>query len=79
MGTQKFGYEQHIRVRGSCTRGEIDPFSKTGRRVTFSIKSKNNYIRSFPSVTSSEVPADSFVSGSCPEPLDKFERGREPS
>ncbi|KAH3748565.1 hypothetical protein DPMN_183011 [Dreissena polymorpha] len=66
-------------VRGSSTRGELDPFSETGRRVTFSIKSKNNYIWGFPSVTAIEVPPGNFVSGSCPEPLNKFERGREPS
>ncbi|KAH3801331.1 hypothetical protein DPMN_154979 [Dreissena polymorpha] len=63
--------------RGSSTLGELDPFSETGRRVTFSIKSKNTYIWGFSNVTACEVPPNSFVSGSCPEPLDK--RGREPS
>ncbi|KAH3733035.1 hypothetical protein DPMN_039459 [Dreissena polymorpha] len=66
-------------VRGSSTRGELDPVSETGRRVTFSITSKHNYIWGLPSVTAFEVPPGSFVDGSCPEPLDKFERGRGPS
>ncbi|KAH3854197.1 hypothetical protein DPMN_096736 [Dreissena polymorpha] len=59
-------------VRGSSIRGELDPFAETWRRVTFSIKSKNNYIWGFPSVTAFEVPPGSFVSGSCPDPLDKI-------
>ncbi|KAH3842011.1 hypothetical protein DPMN_115499 [Dreissena polymorpha] len=45
-------------VRGSSTNGKLDPFSETGRRITFSIKSKTNYIWGFPSVTAFEVPPD---------------------
>ncbi|KAH3715020.1 hypothetical protein DPMN_057723 [Dreissena polymorpha] len=72
---QIFGYEKkNWGVRGSSTRGELDPFSETGRRVKLSIKSKNNYIWGFHSVTAFEVPPSSFVSGSCPETLEKFER-----
>ncbi|KAH3869928.1 hypothetical protein DPMN_033106 [Dreissena polymorpha] len=66
-------------VRGSSTLGKLDPFIETGRWVTFLIKSKNNYICCFPSVTAFEVQPVSFVSVLCPEPPVKFERGREPS
>ncbi|KAH3873756.1 hypothetical protein DPMN_036993 [Dreissena polymorpha] len=71
------GYEEILGTKKNGGKGklypwELDPFSETGRRVTFSIKSKNNYIWGFPSITAFEVPPGSFVSGSCPEPLDKF-------
>ena len=39
MGTKIVGTIKNFRVRGSSTRGELDPFSETERRVTFSIKS----------------------------------------
>ena len=32
---KKIWYEKKLGVRGSSTRWDIDPFSKTGRRVTF--------------------------------------------
>ncbi|KAH3768293.1 hypothetical protein DPMN_169505 [Dreissena polymorpha] len=59
------GMKKNLGVRGSSTRGELDPFSEIGRRVIFSIKSKNNYIWGFPSVTTTWQ----FRDWSCPERL----------
>ncbi|KAH3813885.1 hypothetical protein DPMN_142355 [Dreissena polymorpha] len=63
MGKNNLGYEKN---------------GGTGK-LGSEIKSKNNYIWGFPSVTAFEVPPGSFVSCSCPERFDNFERGREPS
>ena len=46
---EKIGYEKcrvrkKMGVQGSSIRGEPDPFSETGRRVTFSIKYNKKYL-----------------------------------